>query len=247
VNCVAVSVLATLPGGFNPKGPLLREVVNSNLAEGFFVCAASTTVGIQPFSLKYFEDIIGDFDAAAEWTRHCEEAQSALQTRRGRPQGTPGLGSPANTGSLRPTRPGMNPPVRSGSRGDGGYRPGDGVGLGVASPSGNAARFLTPVQAFGMQDPQPEHDDAATLTMDGMMQQCDVAISQVMLERVFLGRPRPLMSGMQGRLCFEDFVWFVAMQSDRMAFSSIDYWVRCLDLDDDGCVSPRWLERSFGM
>jgi hypothetical protein len=33
---------------------------------------------------------------------------------------------------------------------------------------------------------------------------------------------------------FDDFVWFWLADRDRMADTSVAYWFRCLDMDDDG-------------
>lgn len=44
---------------------------------------------------------------------------------------------------------------------------------------------------------------------------------------------------------YKDFVWFVLSEEDKGNDISLDYWFRCIDLDDDGCLrSNEMLVRS---
>lgn len=65
------------------------------------------------------------------------------------------------------------------------------------------------------------------------------------LERVFAGRARTLSSGRAGCLNFEDFVWLRQAMQDRMGNTSVEYWFRVLDLDDDGVLGPLDVECSY--
>lgn len=60
-----------------------------------------------------------------------------------------------------------------------------------------------------------------------------------------MGAARPLMSGIRGRIAWEDFVWLACMQHQRMTTASAEYWLRCLDLDDDGFLGPQDLAAAF--
>jgi len=44
---------------------------------------------------------------------------------------------------------------------------------------------------------------------------------------------------------FEDFVWLRQATMDRMANTSIQYWFRVLDLDDDGELGPLDVECGY--
>ena len=59
-------------------------------------------------------------------------------------------------------------------------------------------------------------------------------IADFALDRVFNEVPRPFHSGAQGKMCFEDFMWFWLAQRDRMTETSLEYWFRVLDLDTSG-------------
>uniref|UniRef100_A0AAY4EDD6 EF-hand domain-containing protein n=1 Tax=Denticeps clupeoides TaxID=299321 RepID=A0AAY4EDD6_9TELE len=66
----------------------------------------------------------------------------------------------------------------------------------------------------------------------------DHAISLRMIERIFSGtvtRDRKVKK--QGRLSYEDFVWFLISEEDKKTETSIEYWFRCMDLDGDGVLS----------
>lgn len=53
------------------------------------------------------------------------------------------------------------------------------------------------------------------------------------------------MSGIRGRIAWEDFVWLACMQHQRMTTASQEYWLRCLDLDDDGFLGQQDLAAAF--
>jgi hypothetical protein len=38
--------------------------------DSFYLCSTSSTVGIIPFSQRYFDDLHADFEAAVEVTKH---------------------------------------------------------------------------------------------------------------------------------------------------------------------------------
>ena len=40
----------------------------------------------------------------------------------------------------------------------------------------------------------------------------------------------------EGKMDYKDFVWFVLSEEDKGNDISLDYWFRCIDLDDDGCL-----------
>lgn len=40
---------------------------------------------------------------------------------------------------------------------------------------------------------------------------------------------------------YKDFVWFVLSEEDKGNDISLDYWFRCIDLDDDGCLRSQEL------
>lgn len=47
---------------------------------------------------------------------------------------------------------------------------------------------------------------------------------------------RPFASQVQGKMGYEDFVWFILSEEDKSNDLSLEYWFRCVDLDCDGCL-----------
>lgn len=49
---------------------------------------------------------------------------------------------------------------------------------------------------------------------------------------------RPFASSIEGKMSYEDFVWFILSEEDKTSDVSLDYWFRCVDLDCDGALQP---------
>ena len=65
-----------------------------------------------------------------------------------------------------------------------------------------------------------------------------VTLSKLACRRVFLHVPQQFGSSARtGRISFGQYVWFSAAEMDRMASSSVEFWFRVMDCDDDGFVS----------
>jgi hypothetical protein len=41
---------------------------------------------------------------------------------------------------------------------------------------------------------------------------------------------------MDGKMGYEDFVYFILSEEDKSNNISLDYWFKCIDLDCDGCL-----------
>jgi serine/threonine-protein phosphatase 2A regulatory subunit B'' len=57
------------------------------------------------------------------------------------------------------------------------------------------------------------------------------------VDRLFAEAPRKLSSGVEGKMCYEDFVWFLLSEEDKTTETANEYWFRVLDLDGDGIVT----------
>jgi hypothetical protein len=47
---------------------------------------------------------------------------------------------------------------------------------------------------------------------------------------------RPFASKVEGKMGYEDFVYFILSEEDKTNSISLDYWFKCIDLDCDGCL-----------
>jgi serine/threonine-protein phosphatase 2A regulatory subunit B'' len=65
------------------------------------------------------------------------------------------------------------------------------------------------------------------------------------VERVFQGHGRRLVSKVKAKMCYEDFVWFCLSEEDKCHPRAIRYWFKILDLDSDGILSGYELETFY--
>lgn len=88
-----------------------------------------------------------------------------------------------------------------------------------------------------------------SLSARDLMRYPDVAMSPLLASRVLQATPKHLCTSEAGRMSFAEFVWFTLSVKDRMSDSSLDFWLHCFDVDDDGCValpSPPPTPMAFG-
>ena len=62
------------------------------------------------------------------------------------------------------------------------------------------------------------------------------------VDRIFQQIPRKFKSTQIGKMCFEDFLWYLLSEEDKTTRTSIEYWFKVLDLDDNGIVTPSEME-----
>ncbi|CAK0763377.1 hypothetical protein CVIRNUC_003051 [Coccomyxa viridis] len=56
------------------------------------------------------------------------------------------------------------------------------------------------------------------------------------VDRIFSQAARPFASKTDGKMGYEDFVYFILSEEDKTNNISLDYWFKCIDLDCDGCL-----------
>lgn len=47
---------------------------------------------------------------------------------------------------------------------------------------------------------------------------------------------RPFARKVEGKMGYEDFVYFILSEEDKTNNISLEYWFKCIDLDCDGCL-----------
>jgi len=67
------------------------------------------------------------------------------------------------------------------------------------------------------------------------------ALTYRIVNRIFEEIPRPFVSGVEGRMGYEDFVWFILSEEDKSTDLALHYWFRCIDLDGDNVLSKHEL------
>ncbi|XP_044492561.1 serine/threonine protein phosphatase 2A regulatory subunit B''alpha-like [Mangifera indica] len=63
------------------------------------------------------------------------------------------------------------------------------------------------------------------------------ALTYRIVDRIFSQVPRKFSSGVEGKMNYEDFVYFILSEEDKSSEPSIKYWFKCIDLDENGVLT----------
>ncbi|KAJ0052784.1 hypothetical protein Pint_01702 [Pistacia integerrima] len=63
------------------------------------------------------------------------------------------------------------------------------------------------------------------------------ALTYRIVDRIFSQVPRKFSSGVEGKMNYEDFVYFMLSEEDKSSEPSIEYWFKCIDLDENGVIT----------
>ncbi|XP_051186468.1 probable serine/threonine protein phosphatase 2A regulatory subunit B''delta isoform X2 [Lolium perenne] len=62
------------------------------------------------------------------------------------------------------------------------------------------------------------------------------------VDRVFAQVPRKFTSMTEGKMGYEDFVYFILSEEDKSSEPSLEYWFKCIDLDGNGILSTNEMQ-----
>ncbi|GAY60742.1 EF hand family protein expressed [Citrus sinensis] len=68
------------------------------------------------------------------------------------------------------------------------------------------------------------------------------ALTYRIVDRIFSQVPRKFTSKVVGKMCYEDFVYFMLSEEDKSSEPALEYWFRCIDLDGNGLLTPNELQ-----
>lgn len=63
------------------------------------------------------------------------------------------------------------------------------------------------------------------------------ALTYRIVDRIFLQIPRKFTSNIDGKMGYEDFVYFMLAEEDKSSEPSLEYWFKCIDLDGNGVIT----------
>ncbi|XP_073018761.1 probable serine/threonine protein phosphatase 2A regulatory subunit B''delta [Primulina eburnea] len=63
------------------------------------------------------------------------------------------------------------------------------------------------------------------------------ALTYRIVGRIFSQVPRKFTSKVEGKMGYEDFVYFILSEEDKSSEPSLEYWFKCIDLDGNGVVT----------
>lgn len=92
-------------------------------------------------------------------------------------------------------------------------------------------------------------DKDTKLSSDDLSRYSEHALSETIVERIFLSGTRVFLDGRVGfrrsGMSYPDFVYFMLAEEEKACESSIRYWFSCCDLDGDGTLSPAELNSFY--
>ncbi|CAL9207741.1 unnamed protein product [Musa hybrid cultivar] len=68
------------------------------------------------------------------------------------------------------------------------------------------------------------------------------ALTYRIVERIFSQVPRKFKSKADGKMGYEDFVYFILAEEDKSAEPSLEYWFKCIDLDGNGILTANEMQ-----
>ncbi|XP_058215551.1 serine/threonine protein phosphatase 2A regulatory subunit B''beta-like [Rhododendron vialii] len=63
------------------------------------------------------------------------------------------------------------------------------------------------------------------------------ALTYRIVDRIFSQIPRKFTSKVEGKMGYEDFVYFILSEEDKSSEPSLEYWFKCIDLDGNGILT----------
>ncbi|KAK9083295.1 hypothetical protein Scep_029766 [Stephania cephalantha] len=68
------------------------------------------------------------------------------------------------------------------------------------------------------------------------------ALTYRIVDRIFSQIPRKFTSKVEGKMGYEDFVYFMLSEEDKSSEPSLEYWFKCIDLDGNGLLTPNEMQ-----
>ncbi|XP_052886808.1 serine/threonine protein phosphatase 2A regulatory subunit B''alpha-like isoform X2 [Gossypium arboreum] len=68
------------------------------------------------------------------------------------------------------------------------------------------------------------------------------ALTYRIIDRIFSQAPRKFAGDVEGKMGYEDFVYFMLSEEDKSSEPSLEYWFKCIDLDGNGVLTPNEMQ-----
>ncbi|KAL3750421.1 hypothetical protein ACJRO7_011426 [Eucalyptus globulus] len=68
------------------------------------------------------------------------------------------------------------------------------------------------------------------------------ALTYRIVDRIFSQVPKKFTSKVEGKMGYEDFVYFILAEEDKSSEPSLEYWFKCIDLDGNGILTRNELQ-----
>ncbi|WCJ24065.1 Serine/threonine protein phosphatase 2A regulatory subunit B''beta [Euphorbia peplus] len=68
------------------------------------------------------------------------------------------------------------------------------------------------------------------------------ALTYRIVDRIFSQVPRKFTSKVEGKMGYEDFVYFILSEEDKSSETGLEYWFKCIDLDGNGIITANEMQ-----
>ncbi|XP_008785215.2 serine/threonine protein phosphatase 2A regulatory subunit B''beta-like isoform X1 [Phoenix dactylifera] len=68
------------------------------------------------------------------------------------------------------------------------------------------------------------------------------ALTYRIVDKIFSQAPRKFTSKVEGKMGYEDFVYFILAEEDKSSEPSLEYWFKCIDLDGNEILTPNEMQ-----
>ncbi|KAI3943144.1 hypothetical protein MKW92_046322 [Papaver armeniacum] len=68
------------------------------------------------------------------------------------------------------------------------------------------------------------------------------ALTYRIVDRIFSQIPRKFTCKVEGKMGYEDFVYFMLSEEDKSSAPSLEYWFKCIDLDGNGALTSNEMQ-----
>eukprot|EP00850_Spirogloea_muscicola_P017584 SM000152S01572 [mRNA] locus=s152:288904:292553:- [translate_table: standard] len=87
-----------------------------------------------------------------------------------------------------------------------------------------------------------DSDHDFLIDKDDLLRYGNHALTYRIVERIFSQVPRRFTSRVEGKMGYEDFVWFILSEEDKSSEPSLEYWFKCVDMDCDSRITPNEMQ-----
>ncbi|KAM0932246.1 putative EF-hand domain-containing protein [Dioscorea sansibarensis] len=77
---------------------------------------------------------------------------------------------------------------------------------------------------------------------ENLMRYGNHALTYRIVDRIFSQVPRKFTSKVEGKMGYEDFVYFMLSEEDKSSEPSLEYWFKCIDLDGNGILTSNEMQ-----
>ncbi|XP_022760298.1 serine/threonine protein phosphatase 2A regulatory subunit B''beta-like isoform X2 [Durio zibethinus] len=87
-----------------------------------------------------------------------------------------------------------------------------------------------------------DNDHDFLIDKENLIRYGNHALTYRIVDRIFSQVPRKFRSKVEGKMGYEDFVYFILSEEDKSSEPGLEYWFKCIDLDGNGALTPNEMQ-----